>query len=149
MALYNESPRVANHCVFNRVLFTTHTFRWNIAKRPVIAQSKSVPELSLIKVEAHFLKWITVNHAEAPFSAAKSNALDDFLGRVSLKLRSLSLATCSLSLRASCLTDLTSFSSGSSCDCETIFSTRRAVTLTDDEYSRQGLVHGLVIPRPP
>ena len=44
-----------------------------------------------------------MNRVEAPFSAAKSNALDDFLGRASLKLRSLSLATCSLSLRASCL----------------------------------------------
>ena len=34
-----ESSTFADHCVFNRVLFTTQTFRWNIAKRPVIAYS--------------------------------------------------------------------------------------------------------------
>ena len=101
MALYNESATFAYHCVFNRLLFTTHTFRWNIAKRRVIALSKSVPKHSLIKAEAHFR---------------------------SLPLRSLSLAAFFLSLWASCLADLTLFSSGISWVCEITSNSASLVT---------------------
>ena len=101
----------------------------------------------LLRLKPISLSGITVNRVEAPFSAAKSNALDDFLGRAS-EITQLIFGYL-FAVSKSFLLDLTSFSSGSSRDCETIFSTRGTVTLIDDEYSRQGLVHGLVIPRPP